>query len=553
MRRTLVCCLAILLLASCQSREKADLIVHHAIVYTVDSAFAVAEAFAVRDGKFLAVGTNPDILNQYEAEQTIDADGKPVYPGFIDAHCHFLRYGLSLQQVELTGTTSFDEVVERMIAHRQKQPDANWITGRGWDQNDWATKEFPDKDTLDRLFPDTPVLVGRVDGHAALANQKALDLAGITLKTSVSGGLIETRNGRLTGILVDNAIDLVYQVVPSPTRAELTKALQDAEKNCFAVGLTTVDDAGLDKAEVDLIDSLQQAVQLAIRTYVMLNPSAENRAHYLKTGPYKTDRLNARSFKIYADGALGSRGACLLEPYHDQPGKAGFLLQTPPQLKELATEIYNSQFQMNTHCIGDSANRLLLDFYSEVLKGKNDRRWRIEHAQVVSTRDVQKFGAFSIIPSVQPTHATSDMYWAGDRLGNERVKTAYAYKDLLNQMQLLALGSDFPVEAIHPLYGFHAAVARQDAKHYPAGGFQPENAINREQALKGMTIWAAYSNFEEKEKGSIEPGKFADFVLLDDDIMKASVQQLRNVATNQTFVNGQSVYKRNNSAVVANQ
>ncbi|MDO1448434.1 amidohydrolase [Rhodocytophaga aerolata] len=534
----------LLLLFSCTATEKADLIIHNALVYTVDSSFTVVQAFAVKDGRFLESGSNEQILKNYKVDQTIDAGGKAVYPGFIDAHCHFLRYGLSLQNADLTGTTSFGEIIERIQAHRNKYPAASWIVGRGWDQNDWPEKAFPTKDTLDLLFPDTPVFLERIDGHAALVNQKALDLAGVTTSTRVSGGLVELKNNEPTGILVDNAADLVSRVIPQPGRQEVSQALQQAEKNCFAVGLTTVDDAGLGKAEVDLIDSLQKAKGLTMRMYVMLNPSQENQDHYFTSGPYKTDQLNVRSFKIYADGALGSRGACLLHDYHDRPGNKGFLLQTPQDLKNIATALYQHNFQMNTHCIGDSANRLLLDFYGGLLKGKNDRRWRIEHAQVVATTDVAKFGEYSVIPSVQPTHATSDMYWAGERLGETRVKTAYAFQDLYKQNQTIAFGSDFPVEAIEPLYGFHAAVARQDAKNYPKGGFQPENAMTREQALRGMTIWAAYSNFEEKEKGSIEKGKFADFVILEKDIMKASNAELRNIKVAQTFVGGKQVYSR---------
>lgn len=533
-----------LLLFGCTSKEKADLIIHHAVVYTVDSSFTTLQAFAVKDGKFLETGSNEEILKKYKAGQTIDAGGKAVYPGFIDAHCHFLRYGLSLQNADLSGTTSFREIIERIQVHRNKYPSAEWIVGRGWDQNDWTEKTFPTKDTLDLLFPDMPVLLERIDGHAALVNQKALDLAGVTANTHVSGGLIELKNNQPTGILVDNAADLVSRVIPQPGRKELTQALQQAEKNCFAVGLTTVDDAGLSKSEVALIDSLHKRKELTMRLYVMLNPSQENQDYYFKNGLYKTDYLNVRAFKIYADGALGSRGACLLHDYHDRPGNKGFLLQTPQDLKNIATALYQHNFQMNTHCIGDSANRLLLDFYGELLKGKNDRRWRIEHAQVVSVADVQKFGNYSVIPSVQPTHATSDMYWAGERLGDTRVKTAYAFQDLYKQNQTIAFGSDFPVEAIEPLYGFHAAVARQDAKNYPEGGFQPENAMSREQALRGMTIWAAYSNFEEKEKGSIEKGKLADFVILEKDIMKANNSELRNIKVTQTFVGGKQVYSR---------
>ncbi len=544
MRKTSLFCLIGCLLFSCAKKEQADLIVHNAVVYTVDSSFTVAEAFAVKDGRFLAIGSSSEILKSYRSTQILDAEGRPIYPGFIDAHCHFLRYGLGLQQADLTGTQSFAEAVERLSAHRRKYPVAEWIIGRGWDQNDWPVKQFPDRDTLDKLFPDTPVLLTRVDGHAALANGKALQLAGLTNKSKVSGGVVEVKNGRLTGILVDNAIGLVRRSVPAPSREETVAGLKAAEQNCLAVGLTTVDDAGLSRNEVAILDSLYRASQLFIRTYVMLNPSPETREYYFQSGPYKTDQLNVRAFKVYADGALGSRGACLLNDYHDQSGKTGFLLSSPEALKELAAGIYQHGFQMNTHCIGDSANRLLLDYYGQLLKGKNDRRWRIEHAQVVSAPDVAKFSRFSIIPSVQPTHATSDMYWAGDRLGPERVKTAYAYKNLLRQNGMVALGSDFPVEDINPLYGFHSAVARQDEKGYPAGGFQPENALSREEALRGMTIWAAWSNFEEQEKGSIGRGKFADFVMLDADIMKAEAARLRNVKVEKTYIGGREMYNR---------
>lgn len=290
------------------------------------------------------------------------------------------------------------------------------------------------------------------------------------------------------------------------------------------------------------MDSLQNAGELKMRIYAMLNPSQENMDHYFKNGIYKTDFLNVRSFKIYGDGALGSRGACLLEPYHDDTGNYGFLLNTKEAYVQMADDIYTQGFQMNTHCIGDSANREILEVYSQFLEPGNNSRWRIEHAQVVAKADLEMFANYNVIPSVQPTHATSDMYWAADRLGDTRVKTAYAYKDLLQTHKILALGSDFPVESINPLYGFHAAVARQDAEGYPEGGYQPENKLSRQEALKGMTIWAAYAAFEEDEKGSIEPGKLADFVVLETDIMKADEKILRDIKVKNTYIGGKKVY-----------
>ncbi|GAB3199558.1 putative amidohydrolase YtcJ [Pontibacter aydingkolensis] len=524
--------------------EQADLIVYNGTVYTVNDNFDTAEAFAVKDGKIIAVGTSEDIRGKYKAAEELDAEGKAVYPGFIDAHAHFYRYGLALQSADLVGTESFKEVVQKVTEQRQKFPDTEWITGRGWDQNDWAVKEFPTKDTLDKLFPDVPVILTRVDGHAALVNQKALDLAGITPKTKMVGGLVEVEGGKMTGILVDNAIDLVSAKIPEADEADKRQALKNAEANCFAVGLTSVDDAGLDKSTIDLMDDMHKKGEMQMRIYAMLNPSKENQDYYFKNGPYKTDRLNVRSFKVYSDGALGSRGANLLKPYADKHNHYGFLLASEQEFRDLAKLMNQHGFQMNTHAIGDSANRLLLNIYGEVLGGKNDKRWRIEHSQIINPADMNKFGQYSIIPSVQPTHATSDMYWAGDRLGKERIKHAYPFKQLLQQNGYIPLGTDFPVEDINPFYTFHSAVARQDAKNWPSAGFQMENALSREEALRGMTIWAAKSNFEETEKGSIEPGKFADFILVDKDLMKVKPEEMRGLQVLYTYLNGKQVYKK---------
>jgi predicted amidohydrolase YtcJ len=539
-------CLLAFLCWSCNTRQQADLIIHHAVIYTVDEQFGQAQALAVKDGKIVALGSDKEILDQYTAPRMEDAGGHFIYPGFIDAHTHFVGYGLGLQQVNLVGTQSWQEAVDRVkafAAANSHLQTSDWILGRGWDQNDWQDKSFPDKTKLDSLFPNTPVILGRVDGHAAIANQAALDAAGIKAGQTLTGGVIEVKNGRLTGILIDNAVRLVQGKVPHPSAAFLQKALQAAAANCFAAGLTMVADCGLMKDEVLFIDSLQQQQQLKMRIYVLLSDSAVNYDYFLPKGPYRTDRLHVGGFKCYADGALGSRGACLLHDYTDKPGWQGFLLRDSSYFAARAAQLINTKFQLCTHAIGDSTNREILRIYASVLKGRNDRRWRIEHAQVVNPADMKLFGQYSIVPSVQPTHATSDMYWAEARLGPERIKHAYPYQELLKQNGWLPLGTDFPVEDINPLKTFLAAVARTDTAGYPAGGFQPGNALTRKEALQGMTIWAAKGCLEEGNRGSLEPGKLADLVILDQDLMQVPMQQLMKTRVLATFSGGEEVYK----------
>ena len=384
----------------------------------------------------------------------------------------------------------------------------------------------------------------RIDGHALIANQKALDLAKVQAGQTMQGGTAETINGKLTGIIIDNAEDIIFAAVPAPTKEQYEVALNDAQQNCFAMGLTTIVDCGFNKKDVDIIDALQKEGTLKMKLNVMLSDDSANYAYYLKTGPYKTPMLNVNGFKLYADGALGSRGACLLQPYSDKPGWQGFLLKDRSYFEKIIPQIYNSKFQANTHAIGDSGNRMILQVYASVLKENNDRRWRVEHAQVVNKNDFYYFGKYSIIPSVQPTHATSDMYWAEQRLGAERIKGAYAYKQLLNQNGWIPLGTDFPVEDISPFKTFYAAVARQDSKGFPDSGFQIKNALSPEETLRGMTIWAAKGSFEEKEKGSLETGKAADFILLDTDLIGGDIKNLLNASVTQTFINGKTVYKK---------
>jgi len=532
--------LALLFISYTNSQTPVDLIITNANIYTVNDSFEIAEAFVVKDGRIIEVGTSKSLQKKYKPDEILNAEGRTILPGLIDAHAHLYNLGVSLQQVDLVGTNSYKEVLDRVVAF-QKEKNSDFILGRGWDQNDWEVKEFPTKKELDSLFPNTPVSLRRIDGHAMIVNSKALEMAGITAKTRMEGGEVILNEGQPSGLLVDSPMSLVGRIMPKPTRDYVVNALIDAEKICLAFGLTTINEAGTSKYIIDLIDELQQRGQFKMRVYAMVSNSPQNLAYYLDKGIIKTDRLNVRSIKISADGALGSRGAAMREEYSDQPGQFGAMGTDEAELTALAKRIAAAGYQMNTHAIGDSANISVLRVYKETLKNIADPRWKVEHAQIITTSDFKYFSE-KILPSVQPTHATSDMYWAEDRVGPDRIKGAYSYKTLLNKSGIIALGTDFPVERVNPMHTFYAAVARKDLKNYPEGGFRKEEALTREETLRGMTIWAAYSNFEEAEKGSIEAGKFADFILLDTDIMTCDENDIPKIKIFSTYINGEKVF-----------
>lgn len=544
MRTTINLSLVLLLiLISCNGQKgQADLILTNGLIYTVDTDFSIAEAIAIKDKRIIAVGSSGEISKKYNADEVRDLEGKFVYPGWIDAHCHFFGYGMNLNAVDVAGSTSVEEIIEELKAFQEKNP-ATWITGRGWDQNDWEVKEFPDKHMLDKHFPNTPILLRRIDGHAAWANSRALQMAGVTATSKVDGGTVILSKGEPSGILIDNAIGLVASRIPGPSKAEMIHALQQAEQNCFSVGLTSVQDAGLSRQVVQLIDSLHRAGALKIRMNTWLSPSRQNFTHFVENGPYQTDYLSVNTIKLFTDGALGSRGARMIEDYSDDPGNLGLYVTPLETLEKYCRKAYENNFAVATHCIGDGANRETLRIYADILGGKNDRRWRIEHAQIIHPDDFHYFGDYNIIPSVQTTHATSDMYWAEDRVGSERIKGAYAYRQLLEQNGWLPNGSDFPVEQINPLFGFYAAVVRKDQAGFPEEGYMTENAISREDALRAMTIWAARSGFEEDLKGSIEPGKLADLVITGTDLMSAAEHELFGIRVEATYSGGELVYE----------
>ena len=531
--------LLLILLSSCS--EKADLIVHNANIYNLNSSLDKTSSFAVKDGKFIYVG-NDEILSKYSSTNIINAQGLPIYPGFIDSHAHFFDLGYYLNQVDLKNTNSLKEVIERVISFDSENK-SEFLIGRGWDQNDWINKEFPDNLLLNKEFPDKAVVLRRIDGHAYLVNDFALELAGIDNLTDVEGGEFIKKNGKLTGVLIDNAMRLIDEIIPEPTEEQSVKALLSAQDLAFENGLTTISDAGLTKSQIDLIDELQNDGILKIRIYAMIENEPKTLKYYLDSGPYKTDRLNVRSVKVYADGALGSRGALMINDYSDRKGFKGIIRTPIDSIQNLAFKLAGTGFQMNTHAIGDDANRIVIKAYRDALFDYRDPRWRIEHAQVVSEDDFEFFNS-KIIPSVQPTHATSDMYWLNDRIGPERAKNAYAYKKLLEKSGIIAFGTDFPVEDISPIMTFYSAVARKDLSGYPEGGFQIENALGRTDAILAMTISGAYANFEEEEKGSIEIGKFADFIILDNDLIESDENRIPYTNIVATFLNGELVFNR---------
>jgi len=544
MNLTILTVLIIATMTCSGGKKQADLILSNAVVYTVDQDFSMAEAIAIKNNRIVAVGTNEEINSEYRSEKSRDMEGAFVYPGWIDAHCHFLGYGMSLSAVDVAGTSSVEEIIKMLKEHQKKKP-GTWITGRGWDQNDWEVKEFPDKGMLDKHFPETPILLRRIDGHAGWANSAALKIAGVTAESKVDGGRVMLSDGEPNGILIDNAIGLVGRKVPSNTLEELAHALQQAQTNCFKVGLTSVQDAGLPKRAVELINSMNKEGSLTIRINAWLSPTEENFTHFVENGLSQTDHLSVNTIKLFTDGALGSRGARMIEPYSDDPHNHGLFVTPLDELEELCRRAYANNYAVATHCIGDAANRETLKIYAKILGGENDRRWRIEHAQIIHPDDFHYFGDYNIVPSVQSTHATSDMYWAGDRVGPERMKGAYAFKELMEENGWIPNGSDFPVERINPLFGFYASTIRKDQSGYPADGFQMENAISREDALRAMTIWAAKSGFEEHLKGSIEVGKLADFTVTTEDLMTAPGETLFKIAVKATYSGGELVYDGN--------
>lgn len=516
--------------ASCSPKEQVDLILHNGTFHSLNANNDTYEAVAIRDGKIVAVGPENEILNGYKSASIYDLEKKHVYPGFIDAHAHLLGYSLMKNDLDLVGTNSWNEIVEKCKNFPVKRA-SGWLIGRGWDQNDWTSQSegnvrsdgIPTNSALSNLFPQTPVVLIRIDGHAAIANDEAMRRAGVQVEN---------------GVLLDNDMTKVLNAIPMASNKEKAALLIEGQSDCIAAGLTTIDEAGIDTDDLKIIDSLQKSGDFYLRVYAMLNASDKDFQYWMERGPDTTSSmLKIRSIKFMADGALGSRGACLKQGYADVLTTKGALLNDASYFRFRFAAAYARGFQVCTHAIGDSANAVVLKWYGELLEGVNDKRWRIEHAQVVDSSDFSMFQQYSVIPSVQPTHAISDAPWALSRLGVSRLRYAYNYKRLLSYSNMLSLGTDFPVEVMDPLRTFHTAVFRKEFKE-GSETFAANESLSALEALYGMTVWAAVSNFEEAEKGSIEVGKLADFTVLNLDILKASEKEMLRAKVDQTIING---------------
>lgn len=531
------------------------MIIYNATIITMNEEMPEASVMVIDKGKIVAVGSE-ELLQTYTCNDTNKHDfgGKFVYPGFIDAHCHFYGYAKTNLTCDLTGTKSWEDVIERLVIHSKKDT-SGWILGRGWDQNDWVEKSYPTFDELNQLFPNRPVFLKRIDGHAAICNKKALEIANISfgvvpgwhflVPPKIEGGEFLMVGNEFKGVLIDNAVDLVEKSVPKADPVEFMQSLKETEQACYSKGLTCVADAGLELEECLYLDSLQNQGILSIYMYLMLNPNKKSMDFAHQKGIYETDQTRIGSFKVYADGALGSRGALLKQAYSDHHHAHGLSVNSPEFIDSFVREAtLTTQYQVNTHCIGDSANKLVMSLYGKYLNGANDRRYRIEHAQIVEPVDWHLFKTFNIIPSVQPTHATSDGPWVEQRIGSERMKSAYPYKSLLNVSGILALGTDFPVEDINPLYTFYSAVYRKDMRHPDRAPFLANEALTPLQALKGMTIWAAYACKLEHRKGKIEKGYDADFTALNVNLLKAKEEEVKATQVIATIRAGKFVYRK---------
>lgn len=529
----------LLLLTSCFKGKEADLIIHNAQIHSLDKNNTVYQAMAVKDGKIIELGPEREILNKYSAKREIDAMGKMVIPGFHDSHCHVLGYVEDSFFADLRWLKSRKSTLEKA---KNQSPLNGWIIGRGWDESLWEDQSLPSLKELDEWFPNQPLLLTRIDGHGALINSKTFELLDSTDFDKILPGQLVYENGQFTGFIMDNALDLIVKKSPKVSNAQLKERYKEFQESLFELGITSINEAGLYPDQIELYKEMEEEGTLQLDVFGMIFGDQKGLDYAQKNGKYKSELLNISSFKLISDGSLGSRGACLLEHYSDMPTYGQIVLDS--NFKKVLQFAFLNDFQVNTHCIGDSANRYVLNAYGEQLKELNDRRWKIEHAQVMSPEDFELFAKYSVIPSVQPNHAMDDMRWAEERLGNKRMtEGAYNYRKLYNKSGMIVIGTDFPVTEINPLYNFFCAVFRQNKELEPKEGFLAENGLTRLVTLKGMTQWGALGNFEEGKKGTLEEGKNADLIILSTDLLKASKEQVLKSYIEYTIKKGKVVYE----------
>ena len=543
---------AVAVLSLGQATSAPDLILHNARVYTVDANRSTAEAIAVRGDRIVRVGGNRDLLALGgPSTRVIDARGGTIVPGLHDAHAHFTGLGAGMQRMDLRGTTSYEQVVSAVRQRAAAARPGEWIVGRGWDQNDWPDKQWPTHDLLSAASPDNPVFLTRVDGHAGLVNRRAMDLAGLGTATAdpPGGRLIRGSGNQPSGVLIDNAQGLVSSKIPPVTAAQLEEQILLADRETRRLGLTMVHDAGTDGRTIEAYKRLIDAGRLKTRLYVMLRGPLPTLQQAFDNGPivdYGNHRLAVRAIKIVADGALGSRGAAMLEPYSDEPGTTGLLTTPPEEIYAQTLAASKAGFQTAIHAIGDRANRLVMDVFERVQRevpGARALRMRNEHAQILDRAEIPRFASLNVIASVQPTHATSDMPWAPTRIGFERTEEgAYVWRKLIASGATLASGSDFPVELPNPMLGFYAAITRQDPSGRPTTGWMPAERMSRDEALASFTRNAAFAAHAETLIGSLESGKLADFVVLSKDIMRVAAPEILTTTVRMTIVGGEIVY-----------
>lgn len=527
----------------------ADLIVTGATIHSVDDAYPSPQAFAVRDGRFIFVGNIADTLRLRGTRTVVlDLTGKTVLPGLIDAHLHLTSIGMALHEVDLFGVGSEAELVARTVAFAKASPD-HWIRGEGWDQNHWPDKAFPTQQALSAAIADRPVILERVDGHAIFVNAQAMQLAGITKTTAdpAGGRIVRDANGDATGVFIDNAMALIARVVPPPTHEQLRRAALAGARECHRWGVTGIGEAATTAADLAVFRELAGEGALDLRNYTRLVDDPQLLDGAFAAGPVSAahdGRLWVRGVKLFADGALGSHGAALLAPYDTDPNNTGLLRTTQAHIEERSEQALRSGFQMSVHAIGDRANRIVLDAYQTALTNVpvSDHRFRVEHAQVLSPQDIPRFAQLKLIASMQTTHQISDMAWAQTLLGPQRIKGAYAWRSILDTGVIIANGTDAPVEPVNTLRTFHAAISRQNEHNQPAGGWYPEQRMTRDEAIKSMTIWAARANFQEEYVGSITPGKYADFVVMDRDWMQTPPEAVMDTKILATYFSGGEVY-----------